>query len=992
VLAAGAIRPAAGRADEPSPLARRVRPILARCVQCHGRDEPAGELDLSTREAALRGGESGTALAPADAARSLLFRKVTAKKMPPKDPLPDDQIALVRAWIDAGAVWESPIRADEAPPAPSAVLWALKPLGSVAPPRVKNQDWVADPIDAFILARLEAERLAPAPEADRLTLIRRATFDLTGLPPTPAEIDAFANDKTPTAYESLIDRLLASPHYGERWGRHWLDVARFSESHGFEYDRLRDNAWHYRDYVIARLNADAPYARFVQEQIAGDVLEPVTPESIAATGFLVSGPWDEAGNKAQKSVVMRTRLREEELEDMVSAVGQTFLGLTVNCARCHDHKFDPIPQRDYYRMKAALAGVQHGDRPAAAPAELAAREERRAELTREIRDLETESARLEGSARSRLAGVTLPAAGVHVPLVRWTFEKDERDEAGLTASALAGGASVRAGRLHLDGRKAYLKAGPLPRDLSEKTLEAWLLLPTLSQGGGGVLSVERRDGSVFDAIVFGEREPAKWVAGSDFYRRSRDLAAPAETAKAADLIQVAAVYDRDGGITVYRNGSLYAPRYVPSGDQAGLRTFPAAESEILLGLRHTGAGNGYLTGEVEEARVYDAALSAAEIATSFQAGVAHLSAEQIQSSLSPEENRRYERVRSRLAARRSALDAIGPVPLAYAANAVEPPATHVLSRGDVEKPAALVAAGALSAVKAPSADLGLAPDAPEGLRRRKLAEWVVHPDNPLTPRVIVNRVWHYHFGTGLVATPNDFGTNGEKPSHPELLDWLARDFLVSGTRLKALHRRIMLSSTYRQSSRFDAAAAARDAETRLLWRFPPRRLEAEAVRDAMLSVSGRLQRRLGGPSFRPFTITVFNSSFYNLIDSDAPDLARRSVYRINVNSAKDPLLDTLDCPDPSIKTPRRAATTTPLQALALMNDAFVLRQARHAAERVRHDAGTDVIRQADELYRLVLGRPPRAEEASRGAELVRNHGLESLAWVLFNANEFLGLR
>lgn len=992
VLGAALLQTTRIRANEPSPLSQRVRPILARCVQCHGGDEPAGELDLSTREGALRGGDSGASLAPSDAGRSLLFRKLTAKKMPPKAPLPDDQIALVREWINAGAIWEAPIRADEAPPTQTAEHWALRALSSPTPPRVKDAAWPADPIDAFILARLDAEGLAAAPPADRRTLIRRATFDLTGLPPTPEEVEAFLNDATPTAYESLVDRLLASPHYGERWGRHWLDVTRFSESHGFEYDRLRDNAWRYRDYVIARLNADAPYDRFVQEQIAGDVIEPVTAESIAATGFLVAGPWDEAGNKAQKSVLMRTRLREEELEDMVSAVGQTFLGLTVNCARCHDHKFDPIPQRDYYRMKAALAGVQHGERPAASAAALAAREQTRTALLREIRKLETDIAGLEGAARSRLAGRPQAATGVHVPLVRWTFEKDEQDTTGAVKTVLTGGAVVRAGRLHVDGRKAYLKAGPLPHDLREKTLEAWVMLPTLGQGGGGVLSVERRDGSVFDAIVFGEREPAKWVAGSDFFRRTKDLAAPAETAAASDLVHIAVVYDRDGGITVYRNGSVYAERYVPAGDQGALRTFPASESEILLGLRHNGAGNGFLNGEIEEARVYDAALGADEIAASFRTGIARLSQEEVQSSLTPEENQRYDRAQGTVTARRAALNAIGPVPLAYAANPVEPPPTHVLSRGDVEKPATLVAAGGLSAVRVPSSDLGLPANAPEGLRRRKLAEWISNPDNPLTARVIVNRVWHYHFGTGLVATPNDFGSNGEQPSHPELLDWLARDFLAQGGRMKALHRRIMLSNTYRQSSRFDPRSAARDAETRLLWRFPPRRLEAEAVRDAMLSMSGQLNLQLGGPSFRPFTVTVFNSSFYNLVDSDSPDLARRTVYRINVNSAKDPLLDTLDCPDPSVKTPRRAATTTPLQALALMNDAFVLRQARHMAERVRRDVGADAARQVSRTYSLVLGRPPRADEAERAAQLVSEHGLNNLAWVLFNANEFLSLR
>jgi mono/diheme cytochrome c family protein len=692
-----------GRERDSEPIARRVQLVLKRCVECHRTEEPAGGLDLTSRAAALRGGESGAALRPNDAPRSLVYRKVAAGKMPPKQPLTPDQVALVREWIDAGAPWDESGSPSASPRSPAA-LWVLRPLVRPEPPVVQPASWPANPIDAFILARLGAAGLSPAPPADRLTLIRRATFDLLGLPPTPEEIDTFLADPSPSAFESLIDRLLASPHYGERWGRHWLDVVRFSESHGFEYDHIRDHAWPYRDYVIRSLNADRPYTQFVREQIAGDVLEPATRAGIVATGFLVAGAWDEA-NQIQKSAVMRERVREEELEDMVAAVGQVFLGLTVNCARCHDHKFDPVPQRDYYRIKAAIEGVQHGNRP--------------------------------------------------------------------------------------------------------------------------------------------------MVAGSD----------------------------------------------------------PNAKG----------------------------------------------------------------------------------LPLTYAARPTPPPPTFILGRGDVEKKGERVAAGGLSAVKSPSADFALPADAPEGARRSKLAEWVADPSNPLTARVIVNRVWHYHFGTGLVATPNDFGRNGDRPSHPELLDWLASDFLVQGSRIKALHRRIMLSSTYRQSSRFDSRAAAVDADDRLLWRFPARRLEAEAIRDAMLLASGELNVRMAGPSFRPFKLTVFNSNFYELNDPIGPEFNRRTVYRININSAKDPLLETLDCPDPSVKTPKRAVTTTPLQALGLMNDSFVLRQAQCLAGRVRSEVGGELDRQIDCVYRLTIGRRPRGLEHDRASTLVKEAGLENLAWVLFNSSEFLYL-
>jgi hypothetical protein len=993
ITLAGLASPARG---EGSPdLAQRVRPVLAKCVTCHGGDTPAGELDLSTRDAALRGGESGKALVPSDAARSAIYKKIAAKKMPPKKPLTADEAALVRDWINAGAHWDGTIRAAE--PAVVAAAekgdrWAFQPLADPKPPAVKEPGGVSDPIDAFVLARLESQGLGHAPAADRRTLIRRATFDLLGLPPTPEEVDAFVADPSPAAYEALVDRLLASPHYGERWGRHWLDVARFAESHGFEYDRLRDNAWRYRDYVIRSLNADKPYDLFVREQVAGDAIEPAGADGIAATGFLVAGPWDEAGNKAQKSVVMRARLREEELEDMVSAVGQTFLGLTINCARCHDHKFDPITARDYARLKAALVGVAHGDRPALPPGEVKAREAWRAQLVEQMRSLDAESARIRAVARARITGAAESADGAPVPLVRWTFDENAQDDSGTLQSTLVGHATVAGGRLKLDGKGSALEAGPLPHAIREKTLEAWFALANLDQRGGGVITIERRDGAVFDGLVFGETVPRRWVAGSEFYRRTHDLHAPAESAGPGALVHMAVVYDAANGVTVYRNGVALAARYVPAGDEATLRTFAPADSHVLLGKRHTGGRSPFLTGEIEEARLYDRALSADEIAASFRVGVMHVTPAQCDRALSADERRALESLRAKRNAHEADLRAIAPIPLAYAANSTVPPPTHVLSRGDVERPGELIAAGGLSAVKRPSPELGLAADAPEGERRRKLAEWIVHPDNPLTARVIVNRVWHYHFGTGLVGTPNDFGTNGERPSHPELLDRLARDFLAQGGRLKALHRRIMLSSTYRQSSRVEPKAAARDAEDRLLWRFPPRRLEAESVRDAILAVSGRLDRAVGGPSFRPFTITVFNSSFYNLFDSDAPGLDRRSVYRINVNSAKDPLLETLDCPDPSVKTPRRALTTTPVQALTLMNAAFVQRQARWMAVRVRAESGDDPARQVERAYRLALGRPPTGDERPRLVSFVRKNGLENLAWVLFNANEFLALR
>jgi hypothetical protein len=865
--------------------------------------------------------------------------------------------------------------------------WSLQPVRRPTAPAVTDATWGRNPIDAFVLAGLEARGLAPALAADRATLVRRATLDLTGLPPTAAEIDAFVNDPAPDAWEKVIERLLASPHYGERWGRHWLDVVRFGESQGFERDKPRDHAWRYRDYVIAALNADKPYDRFVREQIAGDVLAPVTAEGIVATGFLVCGPWDEVG-ATQQSAVMRRRVREEELEDTIAAVGQTFLGLTLNCARCHNHKFDPIPQRDYYRVKAALEGVRPGDRLLLTPEQARQRETRLARVA----GLEKDIGAVEQAARAALLSRhNRPAEGVPQPMARWTFEADARDDLGGLDGTLHGGAAVVNGRLRLAGEGAYLATAPLPRALREKTLETWVALATLDQQGGGVISLETRDGRTFDAVVFGEREAGKWVAGSESFNRTHDLAAAPETAKPGELVHLAVVYGADGSITVYRNGRRYGDAYVPTGAKAGLRTYPAEESRVLIGLRHTGAGNGFLNGEVAEARLYDRALSPAEVAASFRAGAVEVPLAEVLQALTSEQRQQRERLLAEVARERAALAALPPA-LAYAANPVKPEPTFVLRRGDVDKPEEPVTAGALSAVKPLKADFGLPADAPEGERRRRLADWIASPDNPLTARVLVNRLWQYHFGRGLVASPSDFGFSGERPSHPELLDWLADDLVRSGWSVKHLHRLIMRSATYRQSGRPNPEAAAVDADDRLLWRFAPRRLEAEAVRDALLSVGGQLNPRMGGPSYRPFTVTVFNSTFYDLLDEATPETQRRTVYRMNVNSAKSPLLEGLDCPDPSVKAPRRAVTTTPLQALGLMNNAFVLRQARHFAARVAREAGDDPAARVVLAYRLAFGRPPSAAEKERAVAHVRDHGLDGLCWVLVNASEFLYLR
>jgi hypothetical protein len=607
---------------------------------------------------------------------------------------------VLTLWIAASCLADGAHAGEpkEARPRVGPDWWSLRPLVRPAVPAVRDPAWVRTPVDAFILAGLEAKGLRPSPPADRRTLIRRLTFDLHGLPPTPEAVDAFVRDPAPDAYERLVDRLLASPRYGERWGRHWLDVVHYGDTHGYDKDKRRDHAWPYRDYVIRAFNADRPYARFIREQLAGDVLYPGSPDGVVATGFIAAGPWDFVGHvELREDTVEKRKTRLLDRDDMVSTTVGTFVSLTAHCARCHDHRFDPIPKRDYYRLQAVFAGVDRGDRP-------------------------------------------------YCP-----------------------------------------------------------------------------------------------------------------------------------------GGLVYAP-------------------------------------------------------------VSHV-----------------------------------PRPI------------HVLHRGDVEQPREEVGPGSLSCVPGLEPAFRLPHPEDEGSRRAALADWLADPGNVLTWRSIVNRVWHYHFGRGIVDTPNDFGRNGSRPTHPELLDWLAVTFQGGGGSLKQLHRLLVLSSTYRQSSADNADFARIDADNRFLYRMNRTRLEAEEVRDAVLAVSGTLDPRMGGPGFEAFRFKDDHSPVYDHTAIDKindPATWRRTVYRFTVRSVPNPLLECLDGADPNLTTPVRTTTITALQALALLNDPFMLRQSECFAALLRR-VSADPRRQVEAAYRLAYGRAPTAEERDAVAGYAARHGLANACLLLFNANEFV---
>lgn len=982
----------AAAADAPD-FDKQIAPLLiSRCIDCHSGGEPKGGLDLSRSGKATAGGDSGAALAPGKPDDSLLWQRVAADEMPPKKPLSAEEKSLLKAWIESGARWGTdpidPFRLTTSSRA-GYDWWALQPVGSPTPPNVKHQDKARGAIDRFILAKLETEGLTPAPEADRRTLMRRLYFDLTGLPPTPEEVAAFVADADSQAYEKLVDRLLASPNYGERWARHWLDLARFGESNGFEYDEPRKNAWPYRDWVIDALNRDLPFDEFVRQQIAGDVLSPDDPAAVKATGFLVAGPYDTAGQN-QQSAAMKAVVRQDELEDLVATTCQTFLGLTVNCARCHDHKFDPIRQTEYYRLTAALGGVRQGERNVVAPAALAEWKSREEDRQRRADELAAKIKALDAPFRQQILqdrktpGAQRPAPPT--PIARWEFDEDLRDTvAGLHCEA-HGGAAIEQGALRLNGKKAFVATAPLEKDLRAKTLEAWVSLDRLDQAGGGVISVQTPDGAQFDAIVFGEREPARWMAGSNSFVRTQSFDAPAETDATPQIVHVAITYEADGTITGYRNGQPYGKSYRAEPPV----TFKAGQAQIVFGMRHAPVGgNRMLAGAIHCAQVYDRALTAEEVAASAGAPNDYVTEAAIIERMPPATAESRRAWSESLAALRKNAPA-EPRSLTYAIKPKQPEATHVLARGDTRAAGQVVSAGGVASLVGLSADFGLSPDAPEAERRVALARWITSSRNPLFARVMVNRLWHYHFGAGLVDTPNDFGFNGGRPTHPELLDWLATTFIARGYSLKQLHREIVMSATYRQSDARNEAAARLDAGNRWLWRKTPQRLEAEAVRDTTLSIAAELNPARGGPGFLDTREILRSGSYsYEPADTIGPEFNRRSVYRTWIRGGRNGLLDVFDCPDPSTTSPKRAVTTTPLQALALLNNAFVLRMADRFAARIEREAGADSAARVTRAYQLAFQREPTADELAIARKVVEEHGAAVLARAILNSNEFL---
>ncbi len=975
------------RADEPDraiAFDREIGPILARrCLDCHSGSEPKGKLDLSSKQSAFKGGENGPAIVPGNLDESLLWEHVAADEMPPKKPLPGAEKTVLKSWIKSGATWGTdPIDPYSATSDRRAGRdwWAFQPVRKPSIPTSKSLIAVVNPIDAFLLERREAKGLGASPPSVRRTLIRRLSFDVLGLPPTPERVDGFVSDGGTDAYERLVDEFLASPEYGVRWARLWLDLARFGESNGFEFDEFRPSAWPYRDWVVNALNRNLPFDEFARLQLAGDVLHPDDPEAVEATGFLVAGAYDSVG-QAQQSQAMRKVVRQDEIEDLISAVGQTFLGLTIHCARCHDHKFDPIRQTEYYQLSAALAGVRHGERDLSS-IDAATRASRR-----RITSLSTKITAIEAPVRRKLSSEIPHTTTIPTPFARWDFDRDADDRDGSLDASLQGNAHLGPEGLVVDGESGFALSVPLTKDITAKTLEAWVHLDNLDQRGGGVIGLISPDGGSFDSIVFAERESGRWMAGTEGFVRTKSFETIAESDAARRPVHLAIVYTADGTVTGYRDGRPLGTPY----KTAAPPTYSAGQARVIFGMRHGTAagGNRMLAGTILRARLYDRALNAEEIAASAS-GTDKINSSAVVAALSSEERIERARLLAEIAAEKKSPASRGRRGYAVTPRSVEP--THVLIRGNTSTPGAVVSAGGVSSLSGVSPDFGLSIDAPEGERRIRLARWITDPKNPLTPRVIVNRVWQAHFGAGLIETPSDFGFNGGQPSHPELLDWLASEFVANGWNLKALHRRIVTSQAYRQSSKLNPDALRVDAADRLLWRKAPMRLEAEMVRDAMLRVSGVLNLTQGGPGFREFAMERAPGTaaiMYVPIEPNGGETDRRTLYRSWARGGRSGFLDAFDCPDPSTVSPKRAATTTPLQALALLNNALTLRLADRFSERLKREVGDDPGQQVERAYRLSFGRSPDDTETEAATAVVQKHGAAALARAIFNSNEFL---
>jgi cytochrome c553 len=919
--------------DSTNVFETKIRPLLLdSCVSCHGKDAPQAGLRLDVAISLPKAQE--------------LVRRVKGEggkpRMPMGGELSKEKITALEDWVKAGAHWPA-TRPASGPDIMERAKghWSFQPLVRPAVPRVKSVAWVRNPIDAFILKRLETKGLKPNPPATRRELIRRVTYDLIGLPPTPEEVRTFETDRSPDAYEKLVDRLLASLHYGEKWARHWLDLVRYAETNSYERDNPKPNVYKYRDYVIRAFNADKPYDRFVREQIAGDELPDSNGDAVVATGYYRLGIWDDEPADMQQAIY-------DDLDDLVTTTGQAFLGLTLDCARCHDHKFDPIPQKDYYRFAAVFRNINRfrngGPTDEATffanPEQQRDYERRVAELAAKRKANQEQIDGLQADYVRRRAQImnVSDLADVHYRYYEGSWQRIPDFDALKPAASGA----LNPGFLDLRPRKRDDNFGFV--------YEGVLNVP---QDGEYTFFLDTDDGSRL--TVAGKKVVEKDSDGGQGNEmRGKVRLKAGRVPFRIDYFQAGGPF----GLSFAWGGPGFVRRALSTYEscgEMGLPTLRAAEIPLVL-------DKATLTRFSDQAKIKDA-LDKEEIPT--------------------------EKV------------------LCVTETGPNPPETFVLARGLPTAPGErvdpgfpLCAQGGPAVVPKPTANAKTA-----GVRLA-LANWLVSPDNPLTARVIVNRIWQYHFGRGIVRTPNDFGLQGAHPTHPELLDWLAKEFVAQGWSFKKLNRMILTSNAYKQSTRPDPIGLKADPLNDLFWRFDMRRLDAEEIRDSLLAVAGNLNLQMYGPPIYPEIpkeILAGQSrpgADWETDKMKPDDLNRRSLYIHVKRSLIYPFLANFDLPETDRTTSTRFASVQPTQALGMLNGPLVNKQAALLAARVRKEAGSEPTAFTARVLTLVLQRIPTKPEIAESVALMerllkRGAKIEQaqsyLCLMALNLDEFLYL-
>ena len=950
-------------ADDDAKFNSTVGVILTtKCLACHQPPHPKGGLDLTSGDSLRRGGASGPVIVPGQPEKSLLYLRTIAREgkrpeMPAKgEPLTAIELAQMRDWIQAGAPWPAQQLLREKAKA-TALFWSLQPITAPVPPTVTDAppDWRQQPIDRFIWQKLAERGLKPNAPAEARVFIRRASFDLLGLPPSPTEIEEFeqacraenggsSTRVAPVAARRLIERLLASPHYGEHWGRHWLDVIRFGESRGYERNEIITNLWPFRDYIIRSLNDDKPFDQLIREHLAGDVIGKDQPDVEVGSAFLVAGPYDDVGNQ---DPVAAAQIRADQIDEMIRATSEAFLGLTMGCARCHDHKFDPLTQRDYYALYATFSGTLHGSREVATAH---AREQRAAQLKPlhdERQQLTAELQKLSAEIEARATRQADQAARLWVrpPHSRYGTEEEFPPHMArfVRLKVLCNDQDAADnGSFQLDEMEVWTDE-PTPRNVA------------LASRGAQATGSSRQPRDFAEAYgvsltidgQFGER----WICAAPPRQLLITLPEPCR------IRRVVFSSDRPKAL----------------GEDNPLTTF-VGEYEIETSL---------------DGKAWQVVASSADRKPKNE----QLRKRRLrQFVITKPERARLNQLQERLNQIEQQIASIPPLPVWWVGThrpITEP--QHVFLGGSPQRRGAVVTPASPQVLSSLSSAYSLPASASEGERRLALAQWITAEDNPLTPRVLANRVWQYHLGQGLVDTPSDFGFMGSRPTHPELLDWLATELRRQGWRLKSLHRLIMTSRTYQQSSDWWPEAARVDSDSRYLWRFPPRRLTAEEIRDSMLWVSGQWNSTMGGPGFRLYDYQQDNVATYVPLDHHGRETYRRSVYHHNARSARVDVLTDFDCPDPAFAEPRRSATVTPLQALTMWNHAFSQDMAQAFAQRLQREVPDNTSEQIQRAFALAFGRSPSPDEIETARRLIASHGLRALCRALLNANEFIYL-